>query len=227
MFSLFQELEKEKLLVEETDRTCPNNLHLFPASVRLPLRNMVEDVCPRRIIKKKLNAVNFQPNNVDHIKTLSDMGITFLTLTDGSVRLLHSFNSAKSPQDAEEGLLFMQDMVELSKTHTKQLQPLPLIVSFNVPNSAPPQESSVMAGPAQFGHKFKKNEKFEGKVIFANPSTACEDLINVKQALGSIVIVERGNCMFVDKVCDFFFRIFEKLKKMSDNVLKIDSFCFL
>lgn len=42
------------------DRTCPNSLHLFPASVRQPLRNMVEDVYPRRAIKRRLNAAQFQ-----------------------------------------------------------------------------------------------------------------------------------------------------------------------
>lgn len=46
--------------VDEFDRTCPNSLHLFPASVRQPLRNMVEDVCPRRSIKRRLSASQFQ-----------------------------------------------------------------------------------------------------------------------------------------------------------------------
>lgn len=47
------------------DRTCPNSLHLFPASVRQPLRNMVEDVCPRRNFKRRLSASQFQANNID------------------------------------------------------------------------------------------------------------------------------------------------------------------
>lgn len=42
------------------DRTCPNSLHLFPASVRQPLRNMVEDIYPRRTIKRRLSAAQFQ-----------------------------------------------------------------------------------------------------------------------------------------------------------------------
>lgn len=42
------------------DRTCPNSLHLFPASVRQPLRNMVEDIYPRRAIKRRLSAAQFQ-----------------------------------------------------------------------------------------------------------------------------------------------------------------------
>ena len=102
--------------MDEFDRTCPNSLHLFPATVRQPLRNMVEDVCPRRSVKRRLSASQFQvfiyikciffnknlfkdqifflqANNLEHLKMLSDMGITTLTLTDGRVQLLHTFSN--------------------------------------------------------------------------------------------------------------------------------------
>jgi len=55
-----QDFERDIMQVDEFDRTCPNSLHLFPASVRQPLRNMVEDVCPRRSIKRRLSASEFQ-----------------------------------------------------------------------------------------------------------------------------------------------------------------------
>lgn len=55
-----QDFERDIVHVDEFDRTCPNSLHLFPASVRQPLRNMVEDVCPRRSIKRRLSASQFQ-----------------------------------------------------------------------------------------------------------------------------------------------------------------------
>lgn len=60
-----QDFERDIVHVDEMDRTCPNSLHLFPASVRRPLRNMVEeleDVYPRRAIKRRLSAAQFQVN---------------------------------------------------------------------------------------------------------------------------------------------------------------------
>ncbi|XP_031780380.1 ER degradation-enhancing alpha-mannosidase-like protein 3 [Nasonia vitripennis] len=196
--NLTTDFEREKVHVEETDRTCPNSLHLFPASVRQPLRNMVEDVCPKRVVKKRLSASQFQPNNLEHSKMLSDMGITILTLVDGSVQLLHTFSNAKTPQDAEEGLLFMQEMVELSKSQTQQTETKPVLVTFVKPNTKPPQKVTLLAGPAHFGADLK-NEKITGKVILANPSLACQDLNNANSLKGMIVIVDRGSCMFVDK----------------------------
>jgi len=59
-FLIKQDFERDIVHVDEFDRTCPNSLHLFPASVRQPLRNMVEDVCPRRLIKRRLSASQFQ-----------------------------------------------------------------------------------------------------------------------------------------------------------------------
>lgn len=57
---IMQDFERDIVHVDEFDRTCPNSLHLFPASVRQPLRNMVEDVCPRRSLKRRLSASQFQ-----------------------------------------------------------------------------------------------------------------------------------------------------------------------
>lgn len=160
---------------------------------------MVEDVCPKRVVKKRLSASQFQPSNLEHSKMLSDMGITILTLGDGSVQLLHTFSNAKTPQDAEEGLLFMQEMVELSKSQTQQTETKPVLVTFVKPNTKPPQKVTLLSGPAHFGADLK-NEKITGKVILANPSLACQDINNANLLNGMIVIVDRGSCMFVDKV---------------------------
>ncbi|XP_012227462.1 ER degradation-enhancing alpha-mannosidase-like protein 3 isoform X2 [Linepithema humile] len=185
--------------VDEFDRTCPNSLHLFPASVRQPLRNMVEDVCPRRSIKRRLSASQFQANNLEHLKMLSDMGITTLTLADGRVQLLHTFSNAKTPQDSEEGLLFMQEMVELSKMQTQQPETKPQTVTFVRPNTDPPEKVMLLAGPAQFGPELQSFYKIIGKVIFTYPPAACTDLLNADKLAGKIVIMDRGNCMFIEK----------------------------
>jgi mannosidase alpha-like ER degradation enhancer 3 len=44
----------------EYARMCPNTLHLLPESVRRPLRNLVDGVCPRRSANRKLHASEFQ-----------------------------------------------------------------------------------------------------------------------------------------------------------------------
>lgn len=48
-------------------------------------------------------------------------------------------------------------------------------------------------------------------VSVATPLRACEPLRNPDELRGRIVIVERGECMFVEKVGYFFF-IFRKTK---------------
>ncbi|KAL0098815.1 hypothetical protein PUN28_020760 [Cardiocondyla obscurior] len=193
-----QDFERDVVHVDEFDRTCPNSLHLFPASVRQPLRNMVEDVCPRRSIKRRLSASQFQANNLEHLKMLSDMGITTLTLADGRIQLLHTFSNAKTPQDSEEGLLFMQEMVELTKM---QIQPetKPQTVTFMKPNTEPPEKVTLLAGPAQFGPELQNFDKITGKVILTYPPAACTDLLNAGSLAGKIVIIDRGNCMFIEK----------------------------
>lgn len=158
---------------------------------------------------------------------LSDMGITTLTLADGRVQLLHTFSNviyyvkyrksfnillpfiydellciclkAKTPQDSEEGLLFMQEMVELTKM---QIQPetKPQTVTFVKPNTDPPEKVTLLAGPAQFGPELQNFDKITGKVIFTYPPAACTDLLNADKLTGKIVIMDRGNCMFIEKV---------------------------
>ena len=63
----FQITEQLDLRGEDADleyaRSCPNTLHLFPESVRRPLRNLVDGVCPRRPTRRKLHAPEFQVFN--------------------------------------------------------------------------------------------------------------------------------------------------------------------
>lgn len=89
-----------KRLIEDLDlddsefsRACPNSLHLFPATVRKPLKNMVDEVCPRRLAKRRLTAAEFQAWNLNHLKIIKDMGINIITLNDGRIQLLHTFSS--------------------------------------------------------------------------------------------------------------------------------------
>ncbi|XP_076220988.1 ER degradation enhancer, mannosidase alpha-like 2 isoform X2 [Nomia melanderi] len=193
------DFERDVVHVDEMDRICPNSLHLFPASVRLPLRNMVEDVCPRRTLKRRLRAEEFQANNLEHLKLLSDMGITTLTLADGRAELLHTFSDAKTLQDSEEGLLFMQEIVEMNKMQSQQTETKLQAVTFIKPNTNPPQKVTLLAGPAHFGLELKGLNKVTGKIILTYPTTACTELLNVDKLAGKIVVMDRGNCMFIEK----------------------------
>ena len=42
--------------------------------------------------------------------------------------------------------------------------------------------------------------QMQAEVAVAEPFRACEPLINAAELVNKIVIVERGDCMFVDKV---------------------------
>ncbi len=71
--------------------------------------------------KRKLLASDFQQGNERHLRLLSDMGIALVSLPDGRVQLLHTFGNAATPEDGEEGLLFMQEMIELSRQAAEQV----------------------------------------------------------------------------------------------------------
>lgn len=184
----------------EFARTCPNSKKLFPASVRKPLKNMVDGVCPRRLTKRKLTATEFSASNLNHLRLIKDMGINIIALNDGRVQLLHTFSSARSTSDAEEGLLFMQEMVELSKLQAQQTESAPQAVSFAIKDGTGNKKTiTVQAGPSHFGVSLKNNQKVKSQAMLAEPFRACTDLKFAEKMKGKIVIVERGDCMFVNK----------------------------
>lgn len=73
-------------------RTCPSPKHLFPETVRKPLKDLVSGVCPHRAADtKRISAMEFRASNADHRRSVSDMGITMVSVGDGKVQLMHSF----------------------------------------------------------------------------------------------------------------------------------------
>ena len=117
----------------------------------------MNNVCPsRKSVKRKLRASEFQAGSSGHMGLLKDMGITIMALPDGRVQLLHTSTNAKSQEDAEEGLLFMQEMIELSKLQQEQPENPPRSVSFGYQKDDETLATSVIqAGPAQFGLELK------------------------------------------------------------------------
>jgi len=190
----------------EYEQACPSTRYMFPghdtphagaASLRKPLESLVEDSCPsKKILKRKLTAPEFQSTSEEHLKLVRDMGITIITLPDGRVQLLHTFANAATPEDGEEGLMFMQEMIDLSKHQATTTESPPKQVSFEIDG----QKHSLQAGPAQFGKDLKAGLKVTGGVVMANHIRACGgSLQNGESMWGKIVIVERGDCMFVEK----------------------------
>lgn len=46
----------------------------------------------------------------------------------------------------------------------------------------------------------------KGRVGVADPLRVCEDVLNPEHIRGRVAIVERGDCMFVEKVRAMYFR---------------------
>lgn len=113
----------------------------------------------------------------------------------------------------------MQEMIELSKMQSQQSETKPQSVVFTKPGSDPPQEVTLLAGPAHFSPELRGSNEISGKVIFANPISACSDFINEDKLNGKIVIVNRGSCMFVEKVSNIFFTFwnFSNIQLMTDS----------
>lgn len=105
-------------------------------------------------------------------------------------------------EQAELGILFMTDMFELSKkqsfrislTDSTDFKPLSVVLLNN-------QElKEYQTGTAQFGYDLRKNPGVFGRLLIADPFDACNTLTNSNQDFyDKIVVVKRGNCMFVEK----------------------------
>ncbi|XP_023336355.1 ER degradation-enhancing alpha-mannosidase-like protein 3 [Eurytemora carolleeae] len=185
--------------------SCPSTRYMFPdhscsvtaaTSLRAPLGNVVEDSSPKiKIFKRRLLASEFQSGNPEHLNLVKEMGINLQSLPDGRIQLLHTFANALSQDDAEEGLLFMQEMIDLSKQVQSQDSP-PKQVTYSQGAS----KISLQAGPAQFGPSLKHPAKVTGRLVLAQDSKACiGSLQNGEDMKGNIVLVERGDCMFIEK----------------------------
>ncbi|XP_055308120.1 ER degradation-enhancing alpha-mannosidase-like protein 3 isoform X2 [Sitodiplosis mosellana] len=187
----------EQVLTMNYQKSCPSPKHLFPETVRKPLKDLVSGVCPRTPSTKRISAMEFRASNADHRRSVSDMGITMISVGDGKVQLMHSFYNAKTPEDAEKGLLFMKEIVELSKsqvaTSIAELQ----AVFFKKESGG---IELLMAGPSHFSKELTGNESIQRKVVLAEPFRLCSPLkTRIETVKDRILVVERGDCTFIDK----------------------------
>ncbi|KAM9707190.1 ER degradation-enhancing alpha-mannosidase-like protein 3 isoform 2-T2 [Dama dama] len=195
------------------DWTCPNTQILFPndplyaQSIREPLKNVVDKSCPRGIIrveeslrsgaKPPLRARDFMATNPEHLEILKKMGVSLIHLKDGRVQLVQHAIQAASSIDAEDGLRFMQEMIELSSQQQKEQQLPPRAVQII---SHPFFGRVVLtAGPAQFGPDLSKHKETRGFVASSKPYNGCSELTNPEAVMGKIALIQRGQCMFAEK----------------------------
>uniref|UniRef100_A0A8P0P2F7 alpha-1,2-Mannosidase n=1 Tax=Canis lupus familiaris TaxID=9615 RepID=A0A8P0P2F7_CANLF len=195
------------------DWTCPNTQILFPndplyaQSIREPLKNVVDKSCPRGIIrveesfrsgaKPPLRARDFMATNPEHLEILKKMGVSLIHLKDGRVQLVQHAIQAASSIDAEDGLRFMQEMIELSSQQQKEQQLPPRAVQIV---SHPFFGRVVLtAGPAQFGLDLSKHKETRGFVASSKPYNGCSELTNPEAVMGKIALIQRGQCMFAEK----------------------------
>lgn len=61
------------------------------------------------------------------------------------------------------------------------------------------EPSFYSAGPATFGPSITNNI-YTGRVVQARPPTACSTILNQDSVIGRIALIDRGGCMFSEKV---------------------------
>ena len=181
----------------------------YPHRLRYRMRDMVDRAHPPTGFNQvsgsnipRLRASEFVAANREHLDMLRQMGIRIATMPDGRIQLLHTAGEAVSQAHAEAGLVFMQEMIELSKhsgtSGEAANQHEPMFVRLL---TEPYLSRKVVyrAGPAQFGYDLLTKPAVSGELAMAHPIRACTQLQNAVSVKGKIVLVERGDCMFVEK----------------------------
>ncbi|XP_016357237.1 ER degradation-enhancing alpha-mannosidase-like protein 3 isoform X2 [Sinocyclocheilus anshuiensis] len=202
-------LAGEELDDSNFEWTCPNTRLLFPdpafpRNLREPIRSAVDKSCPRPTTHREpgmghppLRAQDFMANNPEHLELLRRMGVSLIHLKDGRVQLVQHATQAVSAVAAEDGMRFMQEMMELSSQQQKEQLPPRAVQIVSHPFFG---RVVLTAGPAQFGMDlYKSNSGVRGFVTVAEPYNGCSVLSNGEIVAGRIALLQRGQCMFAEK----------------------------
>eukprot|EP00064_Thunnus_orientalis_P011410 superscaffoldBa00001646_g11441 len=200
---------EEELDDSNFDWTCPNTRLLFPdpafpRNLREPIRSAVDKSCPRPAPYREpgmgrppLRAQDFMANNPEHLELLRRMGVSLIHLKDGRVQLVQHATQAVSAVAAEDGVRFMQEMMELSSQQQKEQLPPRAIQIVSHPFFG---RVVLTAGPAQFGTDLSKSSTgVRGFVTVAEPYSGCTEITNADYVQGHIALLQRGQCMFAEK----------------------------
>ena len=154
------------------------------------------------------------PGNVEHERLLRRMGIQISNTATGHVQLIHLPNIAQSTQAAQEGLVFMQEMIELNAQAEKLVDEENTNIRY-VTILSETIKLAVLGGPAQFGVDFSRGpvvgQLAKGSFfdlifvcilsnILVHPYNGCSMPENKDEITGRIAVIKRGDCMFAQKV---------------------------
>lgn len=194
--------DADKILDEDTDlpkRSCPSFDNLLTESIRKPLKNMVDGLCPNR--KSRLEAREFakifQFGNENHMQRIKAMGIVITKLPNGLPLLFMNSSHESNPEDQIDGHEFLTELnIIMKDVNQKEKINSAKSVSFDNQDG---QKVSLYAGAANFGLPLNLGLKVVARIAIANPVKGCETLINPNVVKEKIVLVERGDCMFIEK----------------------------
>ncbi|XP_055925228.1 ER degradation-enhancing alpha-mannosidase-like protein 3 isoform X2 [Argiope bruennichi] len=192
----------EESTIEDFTHSCPNTNYLFPEgrnfaqTIRIPLKNLVEEVCPsNKSPMRTLHASEFQGTNKDHLEAVKKMGITVIKLPDGRIQMIHNVSMAESPERAQEGIMFMQELVEQSRA-PNYMEEYQTVFYYTRDTK---NRKLLQACPAKFGLDVRGKPPIESKLAIAEPLKACSPIENRIEVRGKIAIIKRGSCMFIEK----------------------------
>ncbi|XP_060872918.1 ER degradation-enhancing alpha-mannosidase-like protein 3 [Metopolophium dirhodum] len=194
--------DADKILDEDTDlpkRSCPSFDNLLTESIRKPLKNMVDGLCPNRKsrIEAREFAKVFQFGNENHMQRIKAMGIVVTKLPNGLPLLFMNSSHESSPDDQIDGHEFLTELnIIMKDVNQKEKINSAKSVSFDDQDG---QKMSLYAGAANFGLPLNLGHKVAARIAIANPVKGCETLINPGVVKEKIVLVERGDCMFIEK----------------------------
>lgn len=194
--------DADKILDEDTDlpkRSCPSFDNLLTESIRKPLKNMVDGLCPNRKsrIEAREFAKVFQFGNENHMQRIKAMGIVVTKLPNGLPLLFMNSSHESSPDDQIDGHEFLTELnIIMKDVNQKEKINSAKSVSFDDQDG---QKMSLYAGAANFGLPLNLGHKVAARIAIANPVKGCETLINPGAVKEKIVLVERGDCMFIEK----------------------------
>ncbi|XP_062509501.1 ER degradation-enhancing alpha-mannosidase-like protein 3 isoform X2 [Corticium candelabrum] len=149
-------------------------------------------------LKERLKPEETDLGNADHINILADMGVLVKEMKDGRMQFTHDATRAASKRHSEQGILFMQELVQRVKMQQQEGTQMPVYVEILFPAE---YKRSFMAGPAIFGPSLLDDSTCViGNIKVADPPEACGSLENGQTLRGHVALIRRGSCTFIEKV---------------------------
>lgn len=171
-------------------------------SARFKLLPQLKKSKSERPPRLSLNTLDF--SSEDHIATLRDLGIMVEAISGGKIQVSHMMQRARSPEDAEEGWLLMQEIMKVmasqqNPTEGHSVNSDPVAVKVLSPVL---EKNEFVVGPAMFGPHLGGNNEFHISAALTEPEpqNGCNQFSNGADITGKIVLLTRGGCLFVQKV---------------------------